>query len=61
VGTSSLVWPAAQIPEDTAMSSATVIQINPDKTSLDSIAHYNLRGKAGDILPRLVEAIRTVC
>jgi len=60
VGTSSLVWPAAQIPKDAVRYGATVIQINPDETALDSIARYNLRGKAGDILPGLVEAIRTV-
>ncbi|MGZ8945233.1 MAG: SIR2 family NAD-dependent protein deacylase [Methylococcaceae bacterium] len=59
IGTSSLVWPAAQIPKDAIEHGATVIQINPDETALDKIARYNLRGKAGDILPRLVEAIRT--
>jgi NAD-dependent deacetylase len=57
VGTSSLVWPAAQLPIDAVRYGATVIQINPDETSLDSIAHFNLRGKAGDILPRLVATI----
>ena len=57
IGTSSLVWPAAQIPEDAAKKGATFIQINPDETSLEKIAHYNLHGKAGDILPRLVESI----
>jgi len=60
VGTTSLVWPAAQLPKDAAQNGATVIQINPDETALDRIAHYNLRGRAGDILPGLAEAIRTV-
>jgi len=59
IGTSSLVWPAAQIPKDAIEHGATIIQINPDETALDKIARYNLRGKAGDILPRLVEAIKT--
>jgi NAD-dependent deacetylase len=59
IGTSSMVWPAAQIPKDAADSGAKVIQINPDATALDKVAHFNLCGKAGDILPRLVEAIKT--
>lgn len=60
IGTSSLVWPAAEIPINAAKRGATVIQINPDETSLDKVAHYNLRGKAGDIMPRLVKACKSV-
>lgn len=60
IGTSSLVWPAAEIPINAAKRGATVIQINPDETSLDKVAHYNLRGKAGDVMPRLVEACQSV-
>lgn len=56
VGTSALVWPAAQLPIDAAQHGATVVQINPDKTPLDDVAHYNLQGKAGEILPKLLEA-----
>lgn len=59
IGTSSVVWPAAQLPNDAARVGATVIQVNPDQTAFDNIAHYNLRGKAGDILPKLLEAINT--
>lgn len=32
---------------------ARVIQINPNPTPLDNKAHYNFRGKAGDILPAM--------
>ncbi len=57
IGTSSLVWPAAKLPMDAANSGATVVQINLEPTSLDSVAHYNLHGKAGEVLPKLIEAI----
>jgi NAD-dependent deacetylase len=57
VGTSAVVWPAAQLPIEAARSGATVIQINPEKTDLDQVAHYNLYGQAGTVLPLLIEAI----
>lgn len=57
IGTSSMVWPAAQLPIDAAHRGAVVVQINPDKTSLNALARYNLEGKAGEILPRLVESV----
>ncbi len=57
IGTSSMVWPASQLPIVAARMDAIVIQINPEVTQLDQIAHYNLHGKAGDILPGLVKVI----
>ncbi len=33
---------------------ATVVTVNPRETGLDSLADLNLKGKAGDILPRLI-------
>ncbi|NJD07795.1 MAG: NAD-dependent deacylase [Methylococcaceae bacterium] len=58
VGTSSLVWPAALLPGIAAQRGATVIQVNPDETDLDDVAHYNLRGKAGELLPALLDVLR---
>ena len=57
IGTSSVVWPAAQLPETAARNGAYVVQINPEPTALDRTARFNLRGKAGDILPALLEAL----
>jgi NAD-dependent deacetylase len=57
IGTSSLVWPAAQLPVTASAKGATVIQINPGATALDSKAHFNLRGKAGEIMPALLDAL----
>lgn len=56
VGTSNLVYPAAEIPELAARLGATVVQVNPAATALDRIARHNLQGPAGMILPALVEA-----
>jgi len=55
VGTSSTVYPAAELPVIAKRAGALVVQINPASTPLDRIAH-NLRGPAGELLPKLVEA-----
>ncbi|MFI1993578.1 SIR2 family NAD-dependent protein deacylase [Actinoplanes sp. NPDC020271] len=56
VGTSGLVYPAAEIPRLAARSGAAVIQVNPQATPLDPITAANLRGAAAEILPALVSA-----
>lgn len=56
VGTSGLVYPAAEIPRLAARSGAAVIQVNPQPTPLDPIATVNLQGPAAEILPALVTA-----
>ncbi len=56
IGTSATVNPAAQLPLIAQRAGALVVQINPERTPLDAIAH-NLRGKAGEILPMLLEAV----
>jgi NAD-dependent deacetylase len=54
VGTSSVVYPAAEIPQLAARAGAAVVQVNPDRTALDELATFNLRGSAATILPQLV-------
>lgn len=56
IGTSSLVEPAASLPEYACSSGGPLVQINPEATSHDRIAHHILRGKAGEILPALLHA-----
>jgi len=56
IGTSSLVEPAASMPRYARSCGRTVIQINPEATSHDEIAQYVLRGKAGEVLPALVQS-----
>ncbi|OKI66000.1 SIR2 family NAD-dependent protein deacylase [Micromonospora sp. CB01531] len=57
VGTSGLVYPAAEIPQVAARFGAAVIQVNPEETPLDAVADVNLRGPAARVLPALVEAV----
>jgi NAD-dependent deacetylase len=57
VGTSAVVYPAAEIPRIAARSGATVIQVNPDATPLDRICAVNLRGPAAGVLPGLVAEV----
>lgn len=54
VGTSSLVYPAAELPVKAAAQGALVVKINPAVTSLNAVAGINLRGTAAKILPVLV-------
>lgn len=56
VGTSGVVYPAAEIPRIAARAGAAVIQVNPEPTPLDRICTVNLRGPAAGILPALVAA-----
>ncbi|MGK5520991.1 SIR2 family NAD-dependent protein deacylase [Micromonospora sp. URMC 107] len=56
VGTSGLVYPAAEIPQVAARLGATVLQVNPQETPLDAVSDVNLRGPAAQVLPALVRA-----
>ncbi|MBO4206814.1 SIR2 family NAD-dependent protein deacylase [Micromonospora echinofusca] len=56
VGTSGVVYPAAEVPRIAARAGATVIQVNPEPTPLDPVTAVNLRGTAAQVLPALVAA-----
>jgi len=56
IGTSAMVYPAAELPFTALRRQATVVQINPDLTQLDEVASISLHSAAADVLPRLVEA-----
>lgn len=56
IGTSAAVFPAAQLPLSALHSGAAVVEINTDPTPLTAAATFSVRGAAGAVLPRLVEA-----
>ena len=58
VGTSAVVYPAAQYPISAAQRGVPLIEINPEPTPLTPLAAVALRGASGEILPALVEAVR---
>ena len=57
IGTSSLVWPAAGFAQRAQQNGAAVVEVNPDATPLTSAANYVLVGKAGDVLPDLLDCL----
>jgi len=57
IGTSSLVEPAARLPHVARAAGAVLVQVNPVPTAHDAIAHHVLRGKAGVVMPALLEAL----
>ena len=57
VGTSSVVYPAAMLPEIAAQAGAKVVEINLDETPLSPLATISIRGPAGEVLPRILDGM----
>lgn len=53
VGTSAVVYPAANLIPYAKRAGAKVIEVNPTETPMSEVADISLRGPAGEILPRL--------
>ncbi|MBC7224244.1 MAG: NAD-dependent deacylase [Anaerolineae bacterium] len=53
VGTSAVVYPAAQLPLLALENGAYLIEVNPEPTSLSPLAHERWSEPAGKALPRL--------
>ena len=58
IGTSGTVRPASDLPRIAKDGGATLMEINPHKTSLTPSADLVLRGSSGEILPQLVRAVK---
>lgn len=54
VGTSGLVYPAAQFAGTAKENGAFVVEINLEETPNSDIVDVSIRGKAGDILPQII-------
>ena len=57
VGTSGVVYPAAQLPRLAEQSGARIIDINPERSPISEVADSYLQGAAGVLLPALVAAL----
>jgi NAD-dependent deacetylase len=55
IGTSALVFPAAALSSIAKQAGAFCIEINPEETPQSHFFDVSLRGKAGEILPELLE------
>ena len=53
IGTSSLVYPAASLPEIAKAAGAYLCEVNPEMTPLSPLCDEVLSGKAGELLPLL--------
>ena len=53
VGSSALVYPAANLPAIAKQAGAYIVEVNPERTLLSYFCDEVLTGKAGDILPLL--------
>lgn len=60
IGTSGLVYPAAELPVIARRAGATVVAINPEVGDLSAVAQVACRGTAGTVLPALVERVRAL-
>ncbi len=59
VGSTLSVWPAAGVPLQAARSGGLLVIVNDGETDLDGAASAVVRGRAGAVLPALVEAVRS--
>ncbi len=59
VGTSGVVYPAAQLPFFAQQHNARIIDVNPDPSAISEIADIHLQGPSGQLLPALLAALRT--
>lgn len=57
VGSTLSVWPAAGVPLHAARTGARLVIVNDGDTDLDVTAAAVVRGRAGTVLPALVEAV----
>ena len=57
IGTSGLVQPAASLPLVAVDRGGSVLEINPDVTTLTARMTYSLRGPAGHLLPALLRLL----
>ncbi len=57
VGTSLVVYPAAEIPLVAVRAGAKLVVVNAEPTPFDELAEVVIRGKSGEVLPKIVELI----
>lgn len=58
VGTSSVVYPAAGFTHMAREHGAMTIEINPDETPASEAVDLSIRGRSGEVLPRIVGGVR---
>ncbi len=57
VGSSLVVYPAAEIPLIAVRDGARMIVINAEPTPFDRLAEVVIRGRSGEVLPQIASLI----
>jgi NAD-dependent deacetylase len=57
-GTSATVYPAAHFPITIQQRGGDLIEVNPYESEITALCRHALRGRAGELLPALVDRIR---
>ena len=57
IGTSSVVYPAAALPELAKRSGAYIVEINPDETPITRIVDLYFPNSASDVLPKIIASL----
>lgn len=60
IGTSVFVYPAAGFPLEVKRRGGALIEVNLYETEMTSICDVSLQGKAGEIVPQLVEQLKVL-
>jgi NAD-dependent deacetylase len=54
IGTSAVVYPAAQVPLIARQHGAVLIEVNPNPSAISEICNLSIRLPAGEALPAIV-------
>jgi NAD-dependent protein deacetylase/lipoamidase len=57
IGTSAVVYPAADFPVQALRQGAKLVEINPEETQLSPLCDVVFRAPAGQVLPAIVESL----
>ena len=57
VGSSLVVYPAAQVPIAAHEAGAPLVIVNAEPTPFDDLAKVVIEGRAGEVLPKLLEMV----
>lgn len=60
IGTSAMVYPAAQLPHVAATHNAYIVEVNTAATALTPSVEEFLQGPSGEVLPNLIHALNKV-
>ncbi len=61
VGTSAVVYPAAELPMTLKRRGGKIVEINTEKTALTAFADFSFQGPASEVLSDLAKKIKELC